>query len=140
MPQRAERRFRALVFTYTRLQQLLDFVFGDLERYGKLFHRAAMGFFEHAHVVAARFLVVPFGLGDAVPHGLGHAHRCRRALLEELLEMALFKRAVALGERVAFHLAVMIDDALRFLAGHGGMQPVRLRNGIQHARLRMPLL
>lgn len=93
------RMMLVLAKTFKRLRDAcLDIVFAHAQGNGKLFDRAAMGFLENAHIVAAGLLCLRFCVMNAATHGLCDLNRGGGTLLEQLLEIALLKGAVALGK------------------------------------------
>lgn len=70
------RMMLVLAKTFKRLRDAcLDIVFAHAQGNGKLFDRAAMGFLENAHIVAAGLLCLRFCVMNAATHGLCDLNR-----------------------------------------------------------------
>ena len=74
---------------------------------------------------------------NTATHGLCDLNRGRGTLLEQLLEIALFKGAVTLGKRVARYRIVVGEQLFGLVLVDTGVKAPGLRYGIEELGLRV---
>ena len=75
---------------------------------------------------------------NAAAHGLCNLNRDGCTLLEQLLEIAFLKGAVALGKRIAGYRIVIGEQFFGLLPIDAGVEAIDLREGIEELGFRVP--